>query len=93
MSVKENFEYVKAEIAKAAEKSGRNADDVLLLAVTKLHSPEEMNELVVAEYYPGVMSRVYLKGLSNETMQSVVDEYVHRLCRRRRIRGLLGCAE
>ena len=48
MSVKENFEYVKAEIAKAAEKSGRNADDVLLLAVTKLHSPEEMNEAIDA---------------------------------------------
>ena len=48
MSIKDNFEYIKAEIAKAAEKSGRSADDVLLLAVTKLHSPEEMNEVIDA---------------------------------------------
>ncbi|MBQ3281472.1 MAG: YggS family pyridoxal phosphate-dependent enzyme [Eubacterium sp.] len=48
MSIKDNFEYIKEEIARAAERSGRNADDVLLLAVTKLHSPEEMNEVIEA---------------------------------------------
>ena len=48
MSIKDNFEYIKSEIAKAAEKSGRSGDDVLLLAVTKLHSPEEMNEAIDA---------------------------------------------
>lgn len=48
MSIKGNIEYIKEEIAKAAEKSGRTADDVLLLAVTKLHSPEEMNEAIDA---------------------------------------------
>ena len=48
MSIKENFEYIKEEIAKAAGRSGRNADEVMLLAVTKLHSPEEMNEVIDA---------------------------------------------
>ena len=48
MSIKENFEYIKGEIAKAAERSGRSADEVLLLAVTKLHGPDEMNEVIDA---------------------------------------------
>ncbi len=48
MSIRENIEYIKKEIAEAAERSGRSADEVLLLAVTKLHSPEEMNEAIDA---------------------------------------------
>ena len=48
MSIAGNIERVKEIIAEAAEKSGRSADDVLLLAVTKLHSPEEMNEAIDA---------------------------------------------
>ena len=71
----------------------RRPDELIVPPEFKMTGPEEMNELVVAEYYPGVMSRVYLKGLSSGTMQSVVDEYVHRLCRKRRIRGLLGWTE
>lgn len=48
MSIAGNIERVREIIAEAAEKSGRTADDVLLLAVTKLHSPEEMNEAIDA---------------------------------------------
>ena len=48
MSIAGNIERVKEIIAEAAEKSGRSADDVLLLAVTKLHTPEEMNEAIDA---------------------------------------------
>ena len=48
MSIEDNFEYIKSEVAEAAEKSGRSADDVLILAVTKLHSPDEMNEAIEA---------------------------------------------
>ena len=48
MSIAGNIEKVREIIAEAAVKSGRSADDVLLLAVTKLHSPEEMNEAVDA---------------------------------------------
>lgn len=48
MSIAGNIERVREIIAEAAEKSGRSADDVLLLAVTKLHTPEEMNEAVAS---------------------------------------------
>ena len=48
MSIAGNIESVKAVIKEAAEKSGRSADDVLLLAVTKLHTPYEMNEAIDA---------------------------------------------
>ena len=48
MSIKSNIEYINELKAKAAEKSGRTGDDVLLVAVTKLHSPEEMNEVIDA---------------------------------------------
>lgn len=46
MSIKSNIEYIRELKAKAAEKSGRTGDDVLLVAVTKLHSPEEINEAI-----------------------------------------------
>ena len=48
MSIAGNIERVNEIIREAAEKSGRSADDVLLLAVTKLHTPEEMNEAIDA---------------------------------------------
>lgn len=48
MTIRDNFDYIKNEIAKAAERAGRNADDVTLMAVTKLHSPDEMNEAIDA---------------------------------------------
>ena len=48
MSIAGNIERVREIIAEAAEKSGRSADDVLLLAVTKLHEPSEMNEAIDA---------------------------------------------
>lgn len=48
MSIRDNIEYIREEITRAAERSGRSAEEVLLLAVTKLHSPEEMNEAIDA---------------------------------------------
>lgn len=48
MSIKTNIEYVNELKAKAAEKSGRKAEDVLLVAVTKLHTPAEINEAIDA---------------------------------------------
>ena len=71
----------------------RRKDERLVPPEHAIESPEELNALVVAEYYPGVMSRIYLRGLGQNTMQSVVDEYVQRMCRKRRIRGLLGWTE
>ena len=71
----------------------RRPDELRVPPEFAMASPEERNVLVVAEYYPGVMSRIYLKKLPQTMMQSVVDEYVDRMCRRRRIRGLLGWKE
>lgn len=48
MSIADNIARVKEIIKEAAEKSGRSEDDVLLLAVTKLHTPDEMNEAIDA---------------------------------------------
>ena len=42
MSVVENIQNVRAKIAAAAEKSGRTAEDVLLLAVSKTKPVELM---------------------------------------------------
>ena len=44
MSIGGNIEYVRDLKAKAAERSGRNGEDVLLVAVTKLHDVDEINE-------------------------------------------------
>ena len=46
MSIKENLIKIKENIAKACEKSGRNPEDVLILAVTKTRSAEEINEAI-----------------------------------------------
>ncbi|MDD6154038.1 MAG: YggS family pyridoxal phosphate-dependent enzyme [Eubacteriales bacterium] len=48
MSIRSNIEYVNELKAKAAEKSGRKPEDVLLVAVTKLHEADEMNEAIDA---------------------------------------------
>ena len=48
MSIKTNIEYINELKAKAAVKSGRDPEDVLLVAVTKLHSPAEINEAIDA---------------------------------------------
>lgn len=46
MSIKENLEHINALKNKAAENSGRSGDDVLLVAVTKLHDVDEINEAI-----------------------------------------------
>ena len=48
MSVVENIQNVRAKIAAAAEKSGRTAEDVLLLAVSKTKPVELIGEAVQA---------------------------------------------
>ncbi len=41
--IKANLEKVRGQIREAAEMNGRNADDVLLVAVSKTRTPEEIN--------------------------------------------------
>ena len=46
MSIKTNLENINQRILKACEKSGRNKDDILILAVTKFRTPKEINEAI-----------------------------------------------
>ena len=46
MSIKENLDKNKENIAKACSECGRNPDDVLVLAVTKTRSAAEINEAI-----------------------------------------------
>ena len=48
MSIRDNIEEMRRRIAQTAAKNGRNPDDVVLIAVTKLHTPEEINEAIDA---------------------------------------------
>lgn len=48
MSIKNNIRHIREEIGKAAEKSNRSPEDVLLVAVTKLHEPWEINQAIDA---------------------------------------------
>ena len=65
MSIKSNIEYVNELKGKAAEKSGRKAEDVLLVAVTKLHTPAEINEAIDA----GVTD------IGENKVQEIMDKY------------------
>lgn len=48
MSIAQNLKTVKERIAAAAQKSGRSLEDIVLVAVTKTHPPEMMNEAIRA---------------------------------------------
>ena len=48
MSIAQNLENVRERIKKAAIKSGRNPEDIVLVAVTKTHTPDMMNEAIRA---------------------------------------------
>ena len=48
MSITANISEIRERIARAAEKSGRKPEDILLIAVTKLHDPDEMEEAIAA---------------------------------------------
>ena len=46
MSIRDNIDQINERKAQAAKRSGRSGDDVLLVAVTKLHTVEEINEAI-----------------------------------------------
>lgn len=46
MSIAENLKAVRERIAAAAERSGRKAEDITLVAVTKTHGPQMINEAI-----------------------------------------------
>ncbi len=45
-TIKENLDKVRANIRAAAEECGRNPDEIKLIAVTKTHPPDMMNEAI-----------------------------------------------
>lgn len=65
MSIKTNIEYIQELKGEAAKQSGRNPDDVLLVAVTKLHSPEEINEAIDAG----------ITDIGENKVQEIMDKY------------------
>ncbi|MFC1556397.1 YggS family pyridoxal phosphate-dependent enzyme [candidate division KSB1 bacterium] len=46
MSIAENISAVRGRIGRAAEKSGRRAEEITLVAVTKTHPPEIVDEAI-----------------------------------------------
>ena len=48
MSIRDNIAYINRLKGEAALRSGRTPEDVLLIAVTKLHSTDEINEAIAA---------------------------------------------
>ena len=65
MSIGGNIEYIQDLKKKAAERSGRSGDDVLLVAVTKLHSTDEINEAI----HCGITDR------GENKVQEIMDKY------------------
>lgn len=65
MSIKSNIEYINELKEKAAIKSGRTGDDVLLVAVTKLHTPAEINEAIDAG----------ITDIGENKVQEILDKY------------------
>lgn len=63
--VKKNLETVRGRIAAAAEGCGRNPDDVLLVAVSKTRTPEEINPAIDA----GVTD------IGENKVQEIMDKY------------------
>ncbi len=46
MSIRDNLEKIRQNVAAACEECGRNAEDVLILAVTKTRTADEINEAI-----------------------------------------------
>ena len=54
----------------------------------RIESEEEYKKIIVAEYYPGVMSRIYLKGLPEQVVQEITDDFVRRMLKRKKRKRL-----
>ena len=65
MSIGGNIEYIQDLKKKAAERSGRSGDDVLLVAVTKIHSTDEINEAI----------HCGITDIGENKVQEIMDKY------------------
>ena len=48
MSITQNIADIRERMAEAARRSGRDPEDILMIAVTKLHEPDEIEEAIAA---------------------------------------------
>ncbi|MEG1723900.1 MAG: YggS family pyridoxal phosphate-dependent enzyme [Anaerovoracaceae bacterium] len=67
MSIKSNIDYINKIKDEATVRSGRNAGDVLLVAVTKLHTAEEINEAIDAG----------ITDIGENKVQEIMDKFDH----------------
>ena len=68
MSIKENIEVINRRKLDAAAKAGRtDGEDILLCAVTKLHTAEEINEAIAAG----------ITDIGENKVQEIMDKYEH----------------
>ena len=65
MSIKDNVEYISKKKNEAAERGGQKGDEVLLVAVTKLHSPDEINQAIDAG----------ITDIGENKVQEILDKY------------------
>ena len=63
--IKTNLEEVRKKIKIAAEKSGRNEDDITLVAVTKTYPPEKINEAI----------DLGVTDIGENKVQEIMDKY------------------
>ena len=61
----ENIESIQKEKAEAAERAGRNPEDILLCAVTKTHTAEQINEAI----------RAGVTDIGENKVQEILDKY------------------
>ena len=67
MSIRSNIEYINKLKAEAAERTGRKGEDVLLVAVTKLHDSDEINEAIDCG----------ITDIAENKVQEIVNKYDH----------------
>ncbi|MDO4552193.1 MAG: YggS family pyridoxal phosphate-dependent enzyme [Bacillota bacterium] len=67
MTIKENIEKVKGEIAAAARGCGRDPEEILLVAVSKTRTPEEIDEAIDAG----------IEDIGENKVQEILDKYDH----------------
>ena len=65
MSIKENISIIEKQKDDAAKNVGKSGQDVLLVAVTKLHSPEEINEAIDSG----------ITDIGENKVQEILDKY------------------
>ena len=67
MSIRENIAYINQLKDEAAQRSGRSGDDVLLVAVTKLHGADEINEAIDCG----------ITDIGENKVQEIMDKFEH----------------